>query len=77
MTFELLMQDNYKHGKAEGLAEGKAQGLAEGIAEAEAKAKEREIQSVKNFYAQGLSVEAIAKGLNLSKTEVQTIISEK
>ena len=75
MTFELLMQDNYKHGKAEGLAEGKAQGLAEGLAEAETKAKEREIQSVKNFYAQGLSVEAIAKGLNLSKTEVQTIIS--
>ena len=65
MTFELLMQDNYKHGKAEG------------IAEAEAKAKEREIQSVKNFYAQGLSVEAIAKGLNLPKNEVQAIISEK
>ena len=65
MTFELLMRDKYKSGKAEG------------IAEAEAKAKEREAQSVKNFYAQGLSVEAIAKGLNLSESEVQSILSAK
>ena len=73
MTFELLMRDKYKSGKAEGLAEGKA----EGIAEAEAKAKEKEVQSVKNFYAQGLSIEAISKGFNLSEPEVLAILSAK
>ena len=69
MTLELLMQDKYKAGLAKGEAKGEAK--------AEAKAKKKEAQSVKNFYAQGLSVEAIAKGLNLSASEVQSILSAK
>ena len=73
MTLELLMQDKYKAG----LAKGEAKGEARGKAQAEAKAKKEKAQSVKNFYAQGLCIEAIAKGLNLSESEVQAIISAK
>ena len=62
MTFELRMRDNYKNGRAEGLAEGKAQA---------------EAQIVKNFYKQGLSIEAIAKGTELSMEEVNKILSAK
>ena len=60
MTFELRMRDNYKNGRTEGLAEGKAQA---------------EAQIVKNFYKQGLSIEAIAKGTELSMEEVNKILS--
>ena len=65
MTFELLMQDNYKHGKAEG------------IAEAEEKAKEEKVQSVKTMYADHVSVDKIAKYVSLTETEVQGILSAK
>ena len=65
MTFELLMQDNYKHGKAEG------------IAETEAKAKEEKVQSVKTMYADHVSVDKIAKYVSLTETEVQGILSAK
>ena len=73
MTLELLMQDNYKAG----LAKGEAKGEAKAEAKYRAKAKEKEAQSVKNFYAQGLSIEAIAQGLSLTVAEVETIISAK
>ena len=60
MTLELLMQDKYKNGLEQGLAQGKAQA---------------EAQIVKNFYKQGLSIEAIAKGTELSMEEVNKILS--
>ena len=66
MTLELLMQDKYKNGLEQGLAKG----LAQGKAQAEA-------QIVKNFYKQGLSIEAIAKGTELSMEEVNKILSER
>ncbi len=73
MTLELLMQDKYRNGLEQGLAKG----LAQGKAQAEAKAKEEKAQTVRNFYGQGLSVEAIAKDFGLSATEVQSILSTK
>ena len=73
MTFELLMRDKYKSGKAEGLAEGKA----EGIAEAEAKAKEEKAQSVKAMFADNVPVDKIAKYVSLQESEVQDILSAK
>ena len=65
MTFELLMQDNYKHGKAEG------------IAEAEAKAKEEKVQSVKALYENHVSIETIAKCTFTTEAEVRSILSAK
>ena len=62
MTFELLMQDNYKHGKAEGLAEGKAQA---------------ETQIVKNLYSKNIPLETIAECTNLCIEEVNKILSER
>ena len=69
MTLELLMQDKYKAGLAKGEEKGEKK--------AQAKAKEEKAQIIKNFYAQGLSVDAIAKGFNLSESDVQGIISTK
>ena len=74
MTLELRMRDNYKNGHAEGIIEGEAKGRAEGLAEGKAEAK---AQIVKNFYAQGLNIETIAKGTELSLDEVNKILSAK
>ena len=65
MTFELLMRDKYKSGKAEG------------IAEAEAKAKEEKAQSVKAMFADNVPVDKIAKYVSLQESEVQDILSAK
>ena len=65
MTFELLMRDKYKSGKAEG------------IAEAEAKAKEREAQIVKNMHSMDIPLETIAECTALSLDDVNKIISAK
>ena len=85
MTVDMLIQENCdiarEEGMAKGIAKGMAQGLAEGKAEgkaeAEAQAKAEKAQSVKNFYIQGLSIEAIAQGLCLTPEEVKVIISAK
>ena len=62
MKFELMMRDNYKNGRAEGLAEGRAQA---------------EAQIVKNMYSKQISLETIADCTQLSLAEVQKIISTK
>ena len=65
MTFELLMRDKYKSGKAEG------------IAEAEAKAKEEKAQIVKNMHSMDIPLEKITKCTGLSLEDVNKIISAK
>ena len=62
MKFELMMRDNYKNGKAEGLKEGKT---------------EAQTQAVKSMYADNIPVNKIAKYVSLSADEVMSIVSEK
>ena len=73
MTFELLLQDNYKQGRAEGLAEAEAQYKAK-EAKYKAKAKEKEAQSVKNFYSKNIPLETISECTGLSLEDVKKII---
>ena len=59
--------------KREGIAEGRAAGLAEGRAEGEQKAK---VEAARNFLAEGVSSEVIARCTGLSLEEVQKLSKE-
>ena len=65
MKYYFDMQDQY------------AKGVAEGAAKYEAKAKEKEAQSVKNFYSKNIPLETISECTGLSLDEVNKIISTK
>ncbi len=59
--------------RREGLAEGHASGLAEGLAEGERK---KAVEAVHGLFANGVSVEIIAKSLNMPLDEVRNIIGK-
>ncbi len=59
--------------RREGLAEGRASGLAEGLAEGERK---KAVEAVQSFYKNGVSLEIIAKSLNMPLDEVRNIIGK-
>ena len=65
MKYYFDMQDQYD------------KGVAEGAAKYEAKAKEKEAQSVKNFYSKNIPLETISECTGLSLDEVKKIISTK
>ena len=83
MTFELLLQDNYKQGRAEGLAEAEAQYKAKeakykaNVAQYKAKAKEEKANMIKDLYAKKVPIQTIAECGHLSEAEVQAIIASK
>ena len=76
MIEHLKVRDNImeglREGRLEGLKEGKKEGRKEGL-------KEGRIETVKeaarNFYANGVSLDIIAKSLNITKEKVQEYIS--
>ncbi len=61
-----LKEDGYD----EGLAEGERKGLAQGK-------QEKAIEAAKSFYANGASVELIAKSLGMTQEQVQEIVNAK
>ena len=65
-----LREDGYDEGHSDGFVEGRAEGLAEGE-------RKKAVEAVKSFYANGVSVDIIAKSLGMSQEQVQEIISEK
>ena len=62
MTWERQRAYDYDDGKEAGLAQG---------------AHDKAIEDARNFYTNGVSVEIIAKSLNMSVEEVTKIVSEK
>ncbi len=69
-----LREDGYDEGLAEGFSLGEQKGLSEGLAQGK---QEKAVEAVKSFYANGVSVDIIAKSLGMSQEQVQEIISEK
>ena len=61
-----LREDGYD----EGLAQGKQEGLAEGE-------RKKAVEAAKSFYANGVSVDIIAKSLGMTQEQVQEIVSTK
>ena len=55
--------------RAKGRAEGREEGLAEG-------AQQKAIEDARSFYANGISVDIIAKSLNMTVDQVKEIVSE-
>ena len=55
--------------KARKFREGKAEGLLEG-------AQQKTIEAAKNFYANGASIELIAKSLEMTEEQVQEIVKD-
>ena len=55
--------------KARKFREGKAEGLLEG-------AQQKTIEAAKNFYANGASIELIAKSLGMTVEQVQEIVKD-
>ena len=60
-----------KKGIEKGLAEGREKGIAEGI---EKGIQQKTLDDAKSFYANGASIELIAKSLNLSTEQVTEIV---
>ena len=65
-----LREDGYDEGLAEGFSLGEQKGLAEGE-------RKKAVETARNLYTNGVSVDIIAKSLGMSQEQVQEIISEK
>ncbi len=76
MIEHLKVRDNImeglREGRLEGLKEGKKEGLKEGLKEGRIEAVK---EAARNFYANGVSLDIIAKSLNITKEKVQEYIS--
>ena len=59
--------------KEEGLAEGREEGLAEGREEG---ARQNAVENARSFYANGASLELIAKSLNMTIEQVKENVCE-
>ncbi|MDD5929737.1 MAG: hypothetical protein PUC37_08030, partial [Spirochaetales bacterium] len=62
-------------GLAEGLAEGREKGLAEGRAEGLSEGvQQKAVEDARNFYKNGVSIEIIAKSLEMSEKHVKELV---
>lgn len=66
MTVERLERYAFRNGHEQGLAEGLKQG-----------AQEKSIEAAKTFYANGVSIEIIAKSLGMTIEEITEIVNKK
>ena len=55
--------------RKDGFAEGKVEGKNEGRSE-------KAVEAARNFYANGVSIEIIAKSLNMTKEQVRELVKE-
>ncbi len=64
------MQYYRKEGLEQGIREGRRQGIQQGI-------QQKSIEAAKNLYANGVSIEIIAKSLAMTEDDIKKIIEEK
>ena len=64
MTYERIQAYAYDNGKEAGIAEGITQG-----------AQQKAIEAARSFYANGVSVDIIAKSLGMTETQVREIVN--
>ncbi len=67
MDFKHYMSQSFNQGKEVGLQEGLQQGLQEGE-------QKKAIEDARNFYANGASIELIAKSLKMTEEQVRKIV---
>ena len=81
MYFQDILEEEKEQAREIGLAEGREKGLAEGLAEGREKGLEeginqKAVEDAFAFYKNGVSIEIIAKSLNMSINEVKQILKQ-
>ncbi len=77
MGLEQGLEKGLKQGIEKGLRQGMQQGLEQGIQQGmQQGAQQKAIEDARSFYANGVSVDIIAKSLNMTVDQVKQIISE-
>ena len=71
--YDLDMQVKAEEARERGLAEGHAEGLAKGLAEGQ---QQKAIEDARSFYANGASIELIAKSLKMTEEQVREIVNK-
>ena len=74
---QMGLEKGLKQGLEKGLKQGMQQGLEQGIQQGmQQGAQQKAIEDARSFYANGVSVDIIAKSLNMTMDQVKEIVSE-
>ena len=73
MEWERQRAYDFESGKEAGIAIGKETGIAIGK---EAGAEQKAVEAARSFYANGASIELIAKSLNMTPEQVKEIVKD-
>ncbi len=68
-TIDDEKEDAYEEGRAEGISVGRAEGLAEG-------ASQKAVEAARNLFANGASIELIAKSLKMTESEIRELTKD-
>ena len=69
MTWQQTIDDEKDDAYEEGLSVGRAEGLAQG-------ASQKAVEDARNFFANGASIELIAKSLKMSESEIRELTKD-
>ena len=69
MTWQQTIDDEKEDAYEEGLSVGRAEGLAQG-------ASQKAVEAARNLFANGVSIEFIAKSLKMSESEIRELTKD-
>ena len=68
-----MREEGYKEGYSQGISQGITQGISQGISQG---ASQKAVEAARNLFANGASIELIAKSLKMSESEIQELTKD-